>query len=366
MAAKDRVQDEPPGLGRYRGVPRLGRLRRLASVGVAVALALVTLELVARRYAYIPRRLDPEFGYIATGEARWFREGTGVGHWGARGVRQPSAPTSGSAKRILVLGDSFTEAAHVNDDEVYTDVLERRLRAAGRKVRVVNAGVTGSTLPYYVHLAASYRRAFSPDWTVVQLNPDDVLAPAFAKLGTHFERLRDGSLAVRALPAEGRGGPLRRTLRFLTGHSALLQNGVLQHKAFVVLAKSFKPFRQTDKPPTAKPEAPGAFPIEQEMQLLSQAFDGRVTVLFISPWADSGPVGGATPTETSIEEACRKLGLSFVSTRASFPRLVAAGLFPNGFPNTQPKVGHLNATGHAAVAEVLGQELLSGTPSAVF
>ena len=367
MGADDRVQDGPSDLAGQPGRnQKLARLRRIGSIGVAVLLALLTLEIAMRHYAYIPRRLDPDFGYVATGQAWWFREGTAVSHWGSRGVRAASSPASAPQKRILVLGDSFTEAAHVTDDEVYTDVVERTMRRAGRHVRVLNAGVTGSTLPYYVHLAPGYRRAFSPDWTVIQLNPDDVLAAAFAKGATHFERQSDGSLAVRALPPEGRGGLIRRTLRFMRGHSALLQNSVLQYKAFTGLAKSFRPFRQTDEPPAPNPENPSAFPIEQELLTLSNAFDGRITVLFLSPWIDGVPIERATSTERSVEDACRKLGMSCAFTRSAFPQLVAAGTFPNGFPNTRPRRGHLNATGHAAVAEVLGHELLVGTPSAIF
>lgn len=368
MGATERVQDEPAErMGHAGSAPSFAILRRFGTLGFAAILALLTLEVAMRHYTYVPRHLDPDFGYVATGEAWWFREGSAISHWGSRGVRAASSRARGPEdKRLLVIGDSFTEATQVSDDEVYTDVLERTLRQAGRNVRVLNAGVAGSTLPYYVDLAPAYRRAFSPDWTVVQLNFDDVVAPAFAKGATHFERMPDGSLTVRALPPEGGGGMARRTLRFLRGHSALLQNCVLQYMGFAGLAKGFRPFRQTDEPPAPEPDDPGAFPIEQELLALLKVFDGRVSVLFLSPWIAGAPVERPTPTESSIQDACRKLRMSCVFTRSTFPRFVASGTFPNGFPNTRPKRGHLNAAGHAAVAEVLGHEFRVGTLSAVF
>ena len=371
MGTQDRTSNNPSGraglgtsLPKRKSIPLV--LRRLTSVGFAGVLVLLTLELAMRHYAYIPRRLDPDFGYVATGQAWWFREGGGIGHWGARGVRVSSSPTNVVEKTILVLGDSFTEAPHVSDDEVYTDVLERSLRRASHNLRVLNAGVTGSTLPYYVHLAPSYLRAFSPSWTVVQINPDDVLGAAFSRKATHFERLPDGSVRVRALPPEGGGGLARRALRFLQGHSALLQNSVLQYKAFADSAKSFRPFRQTEALPPARTEDPNRFPIAEELAALSNAFGGRVTILFVSPWQDGIGSDEPSPVERSVDAGCRALGASCVFSRTVYPQLARSAAFPTGFPNTRPGRGHLNPTGHAAVAEALGRELLAGKPSALF
>jgi len=46
-------------------------------------------------------------------------------------------------KRILVLGDSYTWGYGVRNDEVYTEVLERRFEQEGRKWEVINSGVSG-------------------------------------------------------------------------------------------------------------------------------------------------------------------------------------------------------------------------------
>jgi acyl-CoA thioesterase-1 len=46
---------------------------------------------------------------------------------------------------VLCLGDSLTEGFGVEDEQAYPSVLERRLRDQGRDVRVINAGINGST-----------------------------------------------------------------------------------------------------------------------------------------------------------------------------------------------------------------------------
>src|ERR1043166_5977967 len=51
--------------------------------------ALLLLELVMRFYAFAPRELQPDLGYVVADGAttHWNREGNGTGHWGAHGIR---------------------------------------------------------------------------------------------------------------------------------------------------------------------------------------------------------------------------------------------------------------------------------------
>ncbi len=63
----------------------------------------------------------------------------------ARGLRDRDhayAKPSGS-QRILVLGDSYTWGFDVADDEIFTKILEEKLRGASKSVEVINTGVSG-------------------------------------------------------------------------------------------------------------------------------------------------------------------------------------------------------------------------------
>ena len=63
----------------------------------------------------------------------------------------PPAPTPGPL--LVALGDSLTAGLGLDADQAYPALLERRLRAEGSDLRVVNAGVSGDTT------AAGLRRA---------------------------------------------------------------------------------------------------------------------------------------------------------------------------------------------------------------
>lgn len=130
---------------------RIGTATLLA-VSIAASLGLVELGL----RAFVPRmaagsaarfELDPDLIYRlrpAHAVAWSSPEFTEVSHTNALGLRGPElgAKTPG-ARRLLAIGDSFTYGHGVQDDEAYPAVVERLLRARGRDVQVVNAGVPG-------------------------------------------------------------------------------------------------------------------------------------------------------------------------------------------------------------------------------
>jgi hypothetical protein len=96
-------------------------------------------------------------------------------------------PKRPGAFRILVLGDSFTEGAGVEEEEAYPQVLEKILRRRiARAVDVVNAGVGGWDPFQYAQYFERHGLAFEPDL---------VLVGFFVGNDTYSERL-----AVETLP----------------------------------------------------------------------------------------------------------------------------------------------------------------------
>lgn len=49
------------------------------------------------------------------------------------------------AHKLVILGDSITEGYGVSKEQAYPHLLEQKLNSAGKKITVVNAGVSGST-----------------------------------------------------------------------------------------------------------------------------------------------------------------------------------------------------------------------------
>lgn len=103
----------------------------------------------------------------------------------AQGMRDdrdfPYAKPAG-VLRIVSLGDSFTAGYEVNAEETFAAVLERSLRAAGKNVEVLNAGVSGySTAEAALYLERELFR-YEPDLVLVSFYANDLVDNARAGL----------------------------------------------------------------------------------------------------------------------------------------------------------------------------------------
>lgn len=91
----------------------------------------------------------------------------------------PVGPRTPGVRRVLVLGDSFTEGQGVREPDTYPRRLERQLRAEGRAVEVINCGQRGRDFP---EIAADFdrRQDYEPDVVLYAMVLNDpVQSPAF-------------------------------------------------------------------------------------------------------------------------------------------------------------------------------------------
>lgn len=103
------------------------------------------------------------------------------------------------AYRVLVLGDSFMEAVQVPFDSAFSAILQRTLPPVnGRKIEVINAGVSGwgtdDALRYFDH----YGRKYSPDLVVLAMTLHNDISD---NLRERWHSARSGSLQVQQVPA---------------------------------------------------------------------------------------------------------------------------------------------------------------------
>jgi hypothetical protein len=95
------------------------------------------------------RKWWPDTTYQAESNEFWVRF-----HTDARGYRaRPELPRTAHPYRVAFVGDSFTEAKQVDDDQTFVSLLERGLaeRAGGREVVCENYGIGGSGIFDYWH-----------------------------------------------------------------------------------------------------------------------------------------------------------------------------------------------------------------------
>ncbi len=130
--------------------------------------------------------------------------------FGLRGEEFPVEKPEGEI-RILALGDSFTEGYTVDQTEVFTEPLRRRLHEAlpQHPIRVINGGTTGySTDQELLYLIRQGRR-FEPDFVVLLFCDNDVLYNLRSRYWTSNKPLygiaADGSLELTNVPLERPG-----------------------------------------------------------------------------------------------------------------------------------------------------------------
>jgi hypothetical protein len=156
----------------------------LLCFGVLVALVLLELGVRALGLYHAPTEdfvePHPRLG--------WHHEPNKVGYWTIGDQRIPVRINSKGLRdkeysykkeenifRILVLGDSFTEAFQVPLNDSFCKVLERRLNQENRRFEVINAGLGGVGTDYELLFLKREGFRYDPDLILVAFFPNDVL-----------------------------------------------------------------------------------------------------------------------------------------------------------------------------------------------
>jgi len=254
-------------------------------------------------------------------------------------------------QRFLILGDSFTEAVQVSDEQMYATVIERLLSAeSGQPVRAINGGRSNASPAYYLHLANYYQTTLKPDRVVIQLNDGDFIKDLLdTKLPFYVARTSDG-FETRS-NYQSVSFPALRPLLELS----------ISRVAFLNLKGMFaKGERPEGEIPQAKPGFDYAPLVNWTIQELKARYQ-RPILLYI-PFinyleAEQRP----SEIEVLVTEAAKSAGLDFVNMRTDFlDRYRTTWDVPTGFNNTKPGMGHMNSVGHELVARRLAPLLSEG------
>jgi hypothetical protein len=122
--------------------------------------------------------------------------------------------------RVVVLGDSYIEGLQLPIEESFTQQMERWLgsRVKGKRVEVVNLGVSGSGPAQYYRILEKKGLIYKPDLVVMAVFPDNDFWDSDPELsGTVFKPYyvmrSDGTLEYRPPRTDGIGSTLRPWLR---------------------------------------------------------------------------------------------------------------------------------------------------------
>ena len=335
------------------------RARRSLTFLASVMLALLSFEAILQNFCRDVRIPDPIFHTIFKpgSSIRECSETCQTSHWTEGGVRGYELPPEGTP-RVLGLGDSFTEGVMVGDDEVWTAVLEERLHSRTKAAAVLNVGKPGFSVADYVYLADALRERFRPRWTVIELRDSDLLADAWRKnfAVAHFVRAEDGSLSAVVDPF--RDSAARTELRKLRGRSSLIGYAFLRFMEFSEGMSNEPPlFRAAEANSTPCPQEV-EYPIEQELDLLRERYDARLSLLYLPDTFDPHGPGAPSPIELRVMRYCQAHDMPLADLRSRFEEFRQRRKSPLGFPSSSFNVGHMNADGHRASGEIVAASLL--------
>jgi hypothetical protein len=382
-------------------------MKRLAAslvlVGASALVALAGFELLLRAIGYsapIWGEADPQLGWrLRAGvQARHTGEGEAFVSINAAGWRDRDHALEKPAGvyRIVVLGDSYSEARQVPVDQAFWALLPRELERcgfqSGKRIESLNFGVSGyGTAQEYLVLEARASR-YRPDLVLLQFtNGNDVrnnsreLEPEAQR--PYFSLDADGVLRLddsfASSAAFGRRASRASALvRSLTDHSRLLQ-----------MLRAVK-----ERSSAARGAAAGA---EQglDTRVLEAPQDARwerawrLTEALIASTRDLAAKQGAGFLLVTVPYAIQVHPSA--EARASFQRTLGApdllypdrrlaqfaarhgidalalapamqhladetGVFFHGFPGTGMGLGHWNELGHTVAAQLIAQRLCAG------
>ncbi len=334
--------------------PRRSAARVLVAAVAAFATATAGAEVALRLFVGEPHRYadDPERGRIPLpGSAHWQgAEGRATAHYDALGLHDPGVRATKPAgeRRVLVLGDSLTEALEVGDDDNFCRLLERRLAGA----KVVNAGRMAYLAGEMVHTAEVLQPGVRADAAVLVVRPstfgDDgdprVALPGYWAARYDFSPDGEG----RLVRLDGAGATLKRFPRLaaLKQRSAVVDLGVGEAARRLLVTA-----------PTPPPDlALYRRRVDFALRRLARLYGGRVAlVLLPHERLIAGDSDGSDDREAVLRAAAAAAGVPFLSMREPFRAIYRdERRLPFGFDNVSPPdVGHLNVRGHRAVADAL-------------
>jgi hypothetical protein len=335
--------------------------------------------------AYLPRLPDPDLASINApgGSGFWLSENRAFVKFNALGmhdVERSATPPAGT-RRVVVLGDSMTEALQVDRSETYVALAEKRLRAAGERVEVLNLGLSNAYDAVQVELMRTRGAGLQPDALVVATNAtvdggslvyplrDDRVLPAYRRddAGDWFI-----SKAFRDDPE----------YRFWSGPAGSLTRAALEHSRLArIVNQRWKSGFWSEHGTTGAARRRGpcvdaAFAahwrlwVERSLEPQGARLDaylgdlatlGRagavpVTLVLIGPTYDCPDSRSrAAALEDAIRKRVERFGLRVVFAATEMRRHLPDGADVRGLFGFKADVGsgHLNHRGHEVMADVL-------------
>jgi len=251
-------------------------------------------------------------------------------------------PRESVQHRVVVLGDSFTEAAQVDDKSVYVQVaLQKFVKDGLHNIQMINAGQSGKSPAYYLAFGKQWLDHLHSNFLVIQLNEGDFTANFY-----------DPSVDVYVK---------RSGNEFTLQHSLQKQREFARRRprsSVLIRLKAVLGEWSGERAARDRQEArPTAF-LKETLWFMHEArrVFPHVAVVYIPRmyYHDLNTLSQLTPLEVSLEAAAKAEGVPYINMRLLYARYFLETNQPcHGFNNSIPGKGHINGYGH----RLLGEEL---------
>lgn len=377
--------------------------RILIATGVAASAltAVLLFEVVLRIVGFsapIWYRPDAELGWAlrAGVEGRFNSEGSAYVRINSAGLRdrEHALEKPADAYRIVVLGDSYSEAMQVGREDAFWSLLEGELERCGyqpeKRIEVINFGVSGfGTAQEYLMLEAVAMR-YRPDLVLLQfMNGNDVTDNSIALSGEALRPyfvvddgkglVRDGSFAGTEA-FRSRTSAWKRALRGLADHSRVVQ-----------LVRTFKEVLRAPRAhadamiepgvnvgvlvPPRDPLWRGAWAVTERLILAMHDYldeRGVPLVVVTTPFATQVHpdrqlkrrleaqlgIDDLFYPDRRLETYLRRQGIAVIPLSYDMQRFAeSGGVHLYGFANSRMGFGHWNERGHRIAAELIADRL---------
>jgi hypothetical protein len=326
-----------------------------------LALVVLGMEVVLRITIYNPPFNSVRttwFGWVAPQGSftLWGKEGYAITRFDGQIPGEIQTPFHGG-DNILVLGDSFTEALQVPDNQKYASVAEIVLHQDGYNFDLHNFGHSGRTMADYVSKMQNYRTLYHPKAIVIQLTENDFIESFDTEKSNYF--VAENSKIVDIV----RTGKFKGKFLVADTMSSNFTFSLLEHakgRLSILMNDRQDPTVQINESST--PQTFDVALAKQQMDLLIEAGNGETIILIITPHAPY--ISGDDVEINDLKHQNLKTFLSnypqiiLVDPLPEFQQLALSGHLPMGFFNsTQPGLGHLNRRGHEILGELLAQTI---------
>ena len=313
---------------------------------------LIASEIFVRLFFMLPSSVmpDKDIGWMYKPNARIFttHEGRAVNEMNSLGLNDDEIGAK-IRKRLIVLGDSYTEALHVTRENNFTSILESYLQ----DVDVINLGRSGLSPIHYPIIVKKYYQTINPDEALLVLTSGDLNDILNKKIKILYEGGEVKSIYIKPQTLN----PLRIKLDSVFSHSALTS----------FLLYRLKQLMSTDD---IKVEVKG-----QKLQMIKDKKTEIVNVLkylldeiksylpvkvvyiprlIYLPKKETAESDISKATANIIDEVTMSMGIPFLHAGKYLRDAYEINGQPAvGFSNKSITSGHLNLEGHKAIANAL-------------